>query len=104
MIIVGGYKVYSIHVENILTKHPNVELAAIIGIKDPGRPGSEMVKAFIQLKDGVEPTENVKKSLKKYASEQLSKHENPKVWEFMPELPVSFMNKVWKKALRYQEV
>ena len=78
-------------------------MATIIGIDNPDRPGSESVKAFIPLKKGVEPTEDVKKRLENYASEQLSKHENPKVWKFMSELPVSLMKKVSKKALRNQE-
>jgi len=100
MLIVSGYKVYSVHVEDILTKHPDIELVAIIGLKDPDRPGSETVKAIVQLKEGIQPTETVKKSLKNYASEHLSKYENPRVWEFREALPLTAVGKVLKRSLR----
>jgi len=100
MLIVSGYKVYSVHVEDILTKHPDIEMVAIIGLKDPDRPGSEIVKAIVQLKENIQPTENVKENLKKYATENLSKYENPKIWEFRETLPLTTVGKVLKRALR----
>lgn len=103
MLIVSGYKVYSVHVEDILTKNPDIELVAIIGLKDPDRPGSEIVKAVVQLKEGIEPTESVKETLKKYASEHLSKYENPRVWDFREELPLTLVGKILKRALREEE-
>ena len=103
MLIVSGYKVYSVHVEDVLTKHPDIELVAIIGLKDPKRPGSEIVKAFVKLKEGVEETEAVKESIKEYASKNLSKYENPRVWEFRDELPLTTIGKVLKRDLREGE-
>ncbi len=103
MLIVSGFKVYSVHVEDILTKHPDIELVAIIGLKDPDRPGSEIVKAVVQLKEGIEPNETVKKNLKNYASEHLSKYENPRVWDFIDELPLTLVGKILKRALREEE-
>ncbi|MFW9971701.1 MAG: AMP-binding protein [Candidatus Odinarchaeota archaeon] len=100
MLIVSGYKVYSVHVEDILTKHPDIEMVAIIGLVDQDRPGSEVVKAVVQLKEGIQPTENVKDNLKKYATEHLSKYENPKIWEFRETLPLTTVGKVLKRALR----
>jgi long-chain acyl-CoA synthetase len=100
MLIVSGYKVYSVHVEDILTKHPDIELVAIIGLPDADRPGSEIVKAVVQLKEGVELTEAVKEDLRTYASEHLSKYENPKVWEFTESMPLTAVGKVLKRALR----
>ncbi len=103
MLIVSGYKVYSVHVEDVLTKHPDIELVAIIGLIDPDRPGSEIVKAVVQLKEGIEPTESIKETLKKYASEHLSKYENPRVWDFREELPLTLVGKILKRALREEE-
>ncbi|MFX0075890.1 MAG: AMP-binding protein [Candidatus Hermodarchaeota archaeon] len=100
MLIVSGFKVYSVHVEDILTKHPDIEMIAIIGLKDPDRPGSEIVKAVVQLKEGIEPTDSVKENLKKYATEHLSKYENPKLWEFRESLPLTVVGKVLKRSLR----
>ncbi len=100
MLIVSGYKVYSVHVEDILTKHPNIEMVAIIGLKDPDRPGSEIVKAIVQLKEGIEPSDKIKVELKNYAAENLSKYENPRIWEFRETLPLTTVGKVLKRALR----
>jgi len=100
MLIVSGYKVYSVHVEDILVKHPDIELVAIIGIKDPDRPGSEIVKAVVKLKEGVQLTDSIKEDIKEYGNKNLSKYENPKIWEFRDELPLTTVGKVLKRALR----
>ncbi len=100
MLIVGGYKVYSVHVEDILAKHPSIGLVAIIGLEDPDRPGNELVKAYVKLKEGVKPTEEAKENIRRYAAKNLSKYENPKIWEFREELPLTIIGKVQKKALR----
>ncbi len=100
MLIVSGFKVFSVHVEDILVKHPAIELAAIIGVKDPARPGSEIVKAVIKLRAGYAPMPEVQADIKKYAEEHLSKYENPKMWEFREEMPLTAVGKVAKLALR----
>ena len=102
MIIVSGYKVYSVHVEDVLTKHPDIEICALIGVKDPKRPGSEIVKAVVKLKKGVAPTDAVKDNIQKFAKESLSKYENPKIWDFREELPLSAVGKVLKRELRVE--
>ncbi|WP_028315130.1 AMP-binding protein [Desulfatibacillum aliphaticivorans] len=48
MIIVGGYKVFSSEVEDKLFKHPAIEMCALVGVPNPERPDSEIVKIFIQ--------------------------------------------------------
>jgi len=100
MLIVSGFKVYSVHVEDILTKHPDIELVAVIGLKDPDRPGSEIVKAVVQLKEGIDLTDSVKENLRTYAIKHLSKYENPKIWEFRESLPLTVVGKVLKRSLR----
>ncbi|NVM27740.1 MAG: AMP-binding protein [Candidatus Helarchaeota archaeon] len=100
MLIVSGFKVYSVHVEDVLVKHPDIEIAALIGLKDPNRPGSEIVKAYIMLKKGVKAKEELQEDIKRYAAENLSKYENPKQWEFRDELPLTLVGKVLKKELR----
>ena len=100
MLIVSGFKVYSVHVEEVMTKHPDIQILAIIGVPNPDRPGAEIVKAVIQLKEGVTATDEVKVSISKFAEENLSKYEVPKIWEFREELPLTLVGKVQKKALR----
>jgi long-chain acyl-CoA synthetase len=103
MLIVSGFKVYSVHVEEVMTKHPDIQILAIIGVPNPDRPGAEIVKAVVQLKEGIEATEEVKESIKKYAEENLAKYEVPKIWEFREELPLTMVGKVLKKALREEK-
>jgi long-chain acyl-CoA synthetase len=100
MLIISGYKVFSVHVEDILAKHPNIELAAIVGLDDPNRPGSQIIKAHVKLKRGIKPTYEVEEEIKHYAIENLSKYEKPTVWEFKEELPLTSVGKVLKRVLR----
>ncbi|MFX1518212.1 MAG: AMP-binding protein [Promethearchaeota archaeon] len=104
MLIVSGYKVFSVHVGDVLTKHPDVELATIIGLDDPNRPGSQIVKTYIILKQGIKPTYEVQEDIKIFAIENLSKYEKPTLWEFREELPLTSVGKVLKRALRDESV
>jgi len=103
MLSVSGFKVYSVHVEDVMTKHPDIEMMAIIGLPDKDRPGSEIVKAVVQLKEGIEATNEVKENIKKFAQENLAKYEVPKVWDFRDELPMTLVGKVYKRALREEK-
>lgn len=103
MIIVGGFKVFSAKLEDTLTKHPAIETIATIGIPNPDRPGSEIVKAYIQLDpnydyDGNE--EALKADITKFAKENCAPYEVPKLIEFSEELPLTAVGKIDKKILR----
>jgi long-chain acyl-CoA synthetase len=103
MIIVGGYKVFSTKVEDILTQHPAVGMVAIVGLPNPDRPGSELVKAFIQLDPNYEfdgDKESLKEDVVAFAKEELAPYEVPKMIEIVQELPLTVVGKVNKKALR----
>ncbi|UCC20594.1 MAG: AMP-binding protein [Promethearchaeota archaeon] len=100
MIIVSGYKVFSVEVDNKMNKHPAIELCSCIGIPDPDRPGSEIVKLFVLLKKGYEASENIKTDILKYAQENLAKYKIPKIIEISDQLPLTAVGKIDKKALR----
>ena len=103
MIIVGGYKVFSAKVEDTLVKHPAIGMIALIGIPNPDRPGSEIVKAFIQINPDFEFDGNME-ALKEYiitfSKENLAPYEVPKLIEFSEELPLTTVGKIDKKVLR----
>lgn len=106
MIIVGGFKVFSAKLEDTLTKHPAIDMIATIGVPNPDRPGSEIVKAFIQIApeyefDGDE--EALKENITAFAKEECSPYEVPKIIEFTGELPLTVVGKVDKKLLRKSE-
>ena len=103
MIIVGGFKVFSSKVEDILAQHPAISVLALIGVENPDRPGSEIVKAYIQLtpeaiKDSGEDA--LKENIIAFAREKCSPYEVPKIIEFMDEIPLTAVGKIDKKVLR----
>ena len=103
MIIVSGFKVFSSKVEDILTKHPAIGSIALIGVANPDRPGSEIVKAFIQLDPAYEfdgDKKALKEDITKFAKETCAPYEVPKIIEISDELPLTVVGKVDKKRLR----
>ncbi len=103
MIIVSGFKVFSTKVEDILSNHPAIETIALIGLANPDRPGSEIVKAFIQIDPAYEYDGNkeaLKEDIIKFAKENCSPYEVPKFIEIVEELPLTAVGKIDKKVLR----
>lgn len=103
MINVSGFKVFSKKVEDILTRHPAVEMVAIIGRPDPQRPGSETVKAFLTLAAGYHSAgseESIKAEITAFAKDKLTPYEVPKSIEIREELPLTTVGKLDKKQLR----
>ena len=100
MINVSGFKVFSVEVDDKINKHPAIELCSSVGIPDPDRPGSEIVKLYVLLKKGYEAIEETKNDILKYAQDNLAKYKIPKIIEFIEEMPLTTIGKVDKKLLR----
>ncbi len=102
MIIVGGYKVFSSEVEDKLFKHPAIGMCALIGLPNPDRPDSEIIKLVVQKSDAYKrkPNEEVELELKAFAKENLAPYKVPKVYEFVDAIPLTPVGKVDKKAMR----
>ena len=103
MINVGGYKVFSSKVEETIAQHPAVGMIALVGVENPKRPGSETVKAFVQLDPGYRHDGNesaLKEDIIRFAKENCSPYEVPKVIEIIGEMPLTSVGKVDKKVLR----
>jgi long-chain acyl-CoA synthetase len=103
MIIVGGFKVFSTKMEDFLSMHPAVGMVALIGIPNQNRPGSEIVKAYIQMHpdykyDGNEVA--LKEEIIRFSKENCAPYEVPKIIEFVDELPLTAVGKIDKKVLR----
>lgn len=96
MIITGGENVYSAEVENALMSHAGVVQCAVIGVPDP-RWG-ERVHAIIQVRDGVEVTED---DLKAHCEPLIANYKRPKSFELRATpLPLSGVGKIMKAELR----
>ncbi|MBU0544063.1 MAG: AMP-binding protein [Proteobacteria bacterium] len=102
MLIVGGFNVFSKKVEEVLTGHPAIEMIAIVGVPNPERPGSELVKAFVMLtKEYQEKDKNeTEKDILRFAREKIAPYEVPKIIEIRKELPLTAVGKLDKKVLR----
>ena len=102
MLIVGGYKVFSREVEEILYQHPIVEFCAIVGVPDKERPGNDVVKAVIQRSKDVADSDaaQLKEKIIDYCRENMAPYKVPKLIDFMDEIPLTTVGKVDKKALR----
>lgn len=95
MIVTGGYNVYPREVEDVLSGHPSVALAAVVGI--PDEIWGEAVTAFVQLKDGQEGDEA---ALVAFARTHLAAYKAPKSVSFVPAIPLSPVGKPLRRVLR----
>jgi long-chain acyl-CoA synthetase len=103
MINVGGFKVFSRKVEEVLIRHPAVSMIATIGVDNPERPGSEVVKAYVCLHADYEhrmDDEELRKEIIAFAKERLTPYEVPKTIEIRRDLPLTTVGKIDKKVLR----
>jgi acyl-CoA synthetase (AMP-forming)/AMP-acid ligase II len=102
MLNVGGFKVFSKEVEETLYEHPAVQFCAVVGLPNPERPGSEIVKAIIQLAPNHrdKDRDSLEKDLMQYCHENMAPYKRPKSIEFVESLPLTAVGKVDKKALR----
>jgi long-chain acyl-CoA synthetase len=100
---ISGYKVYTTEVDEVLFGYPGVAMAAAVGIPDPERPGSERIKAFIKPKEENKGKLNADDIIA-YCKERLPAIAVPKYVEFRDELPLTVTEKIFKRALREEEI
>lgn len=97
VIISGGVNIYPQEVENALTLHPMVFDVAVIGVPDTAL--GEQVKAVVQLKEGVEPSDALAADLIDYAQSKVAKFKAPKSVDFVSSLPRTATGKLVKREL-----
>ena len=99
----SGMKVYSIEIDEVLFTHPAVAGAVTIGIPDPERPGSERIKAFIRLRNDFKGRIGPK-AIIDFCREKMVAYAVPKFIEFRDDLPLTVTEKLFKRALREEEI
>src|SRR5215472_5452637 len=97
MIIRGGFNVYPRELEEVLLTHPQVSLAAVIGV--PHDVYGEEVKAFVVPAKGAEVTEQ---ELIAWCREVMAAYKYPRLVEFRTSLPMTATGKVLKRELAAQ--
>lgn len=95
MFIQGGFNVYPVEVENLLTRHPKVSMVAGIGVPDPVM--GEVGRYYIVPAPGHSPTEE---ELKDYCRKYLADYKVPRQIVFRKELPLTPVGKIMKSRLK----
>ncbi|MGO9006687.1 MAG: acetate--CoA ligase [Beijerinckiaceae bacterium] len=98
----AGHLIGPFEVESALMEHPAVAEAGVIGIPEP--TAGEVVKAFVALKNGVEPSEALRKELLGFARQRLGPAIAPKDIAFRNNLPKTRSGKIMRRLLKAREL
>jgi acetyl-CoA synthetase len=98
----AGHLIGPFEVESALMEHPAVAEAGVIGKPDP--IVGEVVKAFVSLKQGVEPGEALRMELLGHARRRLGAAVAPKEIDFLPVLPRTRSGKIMRRLLKAREL
>ena len=102
MIVTSGYNVYPSQLESILDAHELVQMSCVIGVPDPLK--MQKIKAFIMLRDGIEPSDKYKALLFDYCKKNIAKYAMPYDIEFRKTLPKTLVGKVAYRVLEEEEL
>jgi len=101
MIISGGFNVYPREVEDVLSQHPAVASAAVVGVPDP--KWGEAVRALVVLRPGASVVvDELVPELMAFVREKKGAVYTPKAIDIVDALPVTGLGKLDKKAIRAQ--
>jgi len=98
----AGHLIGPFEVESALLEHPAVAEAAVIGI--PDSTAGEVVKAYVALKPGFEPTEALSRELLGHARQRLGAAVAPKSIAFRGSLPRTRSGKIMRRLLKAREL
>ena len=98
----AGHLVGPFEVESALMEHPAVAEAGVIGKPDP--VAMEAIKAFVALKDGHSPSDDLRRELLGFARTRLGAAVAPKEIEFLADLPKTRSGKIMRRLLKAREL
>jgi acetyl-CoA synthetase len=98
----AGHLIGPFEVESVLLEHPAVAEAGVIGIPDP--VALEVVKAFVALHAGHEPSEELRKELLAHARRRLGPAVAPRDIDFRADLPKTRSGKIMRRLLKAREL
>ncbi|WP_028392265.1 acetate--CoA ligase [Bacillus cihuensis] len=102
VIMTSGERVGPFEVESKLVEHPAIVEAGVIGKPDPVR--GEIIKAFIALRDGYEPTQELIEEIRTFVKQGLAAHAAPREIEFREKLPKTRSGKIMRRVLKAWEL
>lgn len=101
VILSAAYRIGPFEVESALLEHPAVAESAVVGTPDADR--GELVKAFVVLRQGVEPTEELVVELQNHVKSVTAPYKYPRQIEFVAALPKTASGKIRRVELREAE-
>ncbi len=101
VIIAAGYRIGPFEVESACLEHPAVAEAAAVASPDERR--GNVVKAFIVLAGGHEPSETLAEEIKAFVRDRLSAYAYPRRIEFVDDLPKTLTGKIRRIELRQRD-
>jgi acetyl-CoA synthetase len=101
VIISAGYRIGPFEVESACVEHPAVKEAAAVASPDERR--GDIVKAFIVLAGGHEPSDELAQEIKLHVRERHSAYAYPREIEFVDDLPKTLTGKIRRVELRERE-
>ncbi len=93
-----GYRIGPGEIEESLMTHPAVAMCAVVGVPDEIR--GDVPAAFVVLRSGAEPSEQLAVELQNHVRTRLAAHETPRHVTFLKELPRTTTGKIMRRALR----
>ncbi len=98
----AGYRIGPAEVEDSLVKHPAVAEAAVVGASDPAR--GAIVKAFVRLADGFDPSDGLTNELQEHVKKNLAAYKYPRVVEYVDAFEMTSTGKINRRVLREREL
>jgi acyl-coenzyme A synthetase/AMP-(fatty) acid ligase len=98
VILSAGYRIGPAEVESTLLGHPAVRESAVIGVADAVR--GEIVAAFVVLRDGFAPSDELARELQDYVKADTAPYKYPRRVRFVDDLPKTTSGKIHRAALR----
>jgi acetyl-CoA synthetase len=102
VIISAGYRIGPFEVESACLEHPAVAEAAVVASPDERR--GNVVKAFVVLAGGHEPSDELADEISRFVRERHSAYAYPRLVEFVADLPKTLTGKIRRIELREREM
>jgi acetyl-CoA synthetase/medium-chain acyl-CoA synthetase len=101
VILASGYRIGPFEVESALIEHPAVAESAVVSSPDEVR--GEVVKAFVILAPGYQPSDELVKELQEHVKKVTAPYKYPRKIEFVDSLPKTISGKIRRVELRERE-
>jgi len=94
----AGYRIGPGEIEDCIGGHDAVAMVAVVGVPDERK--GQVPKAFVVVREGVEPSDELAEELRQLVRRRLAPHEMPREIAFLDDLPRTTTGKIMRRELR----